>query len=69
DQADTDAAVAAAKRAFPAWSATPPAERLAKVEKILEIYQKRAGDMAWAISHEMGAPAEMSLNNQVASGT
>ncbi|WP_139291323.1 aldehyde dehydrogenase family protein, partial [Paracoccus sp. SM22M-07] len=32
DQADTDAAVAAAKRAFPAWSATPPAERLAKVE-------------------------------------
>ena len=25
DQADTDAAVAAAKRAFPAWSATPPA--------------------------------------------
>ena len=69
DQADTDAAVAAAKRAFPAWSATPPAERLAKVEKILEIYQKRAEDMAWAISHEMGAPAEMSLNNQVASGT
>lgn len=33
DQADTDAAVAAAKRAFPAWSATPPAERLAYVEK------------------------------------
>ena len=29
DQADTDAAVAAAKAAFPAWAATPPAERRA----------------------------------------
>jgi aldehyde dehydrogenase (NAD+) len=26
DQADTDAAVAAAKAAFPAWAATPPAD-------------------------------------------
>ncbi|MEY5038129.1 MAG: hypothetical protein RL472_1235, partial [Pseudomonadota bacterium] len=26
-EADTDLAVAAAKRAFPAWAATPPAER------------------------------------------
>lgn len=69
DQADTDAAVAAAKRAFPAWAATPPAERLAVVEKILAVYQSRAEDMAWAITHEMGAPSDMSLNNQVASGT
>ena len=30
-QADTDAAVAAAKAAFPAWAATPPAERRAAV--------------------------------------
>ena len=28
-QADTDAAVAAAKAAFPAWSETPPETRLA----------------------------------------
>ncbi|MFV0408873.1 MAG: aldehyde dehydrogenase family protein [Paracoccus sp. (in: a-proteobacteria)] len=68
-QADTDAAVAAARRAFPAWSATPPAERLAYVEKILEIYQRRAADMAWAISHEMGAPMDMSLGDQVNAGT
>ena len=27
DQADTDAAVAAAKAAFPAWATTPPAAR------------------------------------------
>ena len=28
-QADSDHAVAAAKRAFPGWAATPPAERIA----------------------------------------
>ena len=69
DQADTDAAVAAAKAAFPAWSQTEPAERLAAVERILEIYKRRAPDMAQAISHEMGAPAEMSLGDQVDSGS
>lgn len=68
DQADTDAAVAAAKAAFPAWAATPPAERLAYVEKILEIYKRRAPDMARAISLEMGAPQDMSLNDQVDCG-
>lgn len=69
DQADTDRAVAAAKAAFPAWSRTPPGERLGHVEKILEIYRRRAEDMAWAISHEMGAPQDMSLDDQVAAGT
>ncbi|WP_246587858.1 aldehyde dehydrogenase family protein [Paracoccus bogoriensis] len=69
DQADTDRAVAAAKRAFPAWAATPPAERLALVEKILEIYERRAPGMARAITMEMGAPADMSLGDQVESGS
>ncbi|WBU64217.1 aldehyde dehydrogenase family protein [Paracoccus aerodenitrificans] len=67
-QADTDAAVAAAKRAFPDWSATSREERLAVAEKILEVYKKRASDMAWAITHEMGAPADMSAGDQVAAG-
>lgn len=69
DQADTDRAVAAARGAFPAWAATPPAERLALVEKILKVYEARAQDMAWAISHEMGAPQDMSLGDQVDSGS
>ncbi|MFC3630150.1 aldehyde dehydrogenase family protein [Paracoccus angustae] len=69
DQADTDRAVAAAKAAFASWSRSEPSERLAHVEKILEIYNRRAEDMAWAISHEMGAPQDMSLNDQVAAGT
>lgn len=68
DQGDTDAAVAAAKAAFPAWSRTSPEERLAFIEKILEIYERRAEDMAWAISHEMGAPQDMSLGDQVGAG-
>ncbi|EBW2381198.1 aldehyde dehydrogenase family protein, partial [Salmonella enterica subsp. enterica serovar Enteritidis] len=54
--ADCDRAVAAAKAAFPAWAATPPAERRALVERILEQYEKRKEEMAQAISQEMGAP-------------
>lgn len=69
DQADTDRAVAAAKAAFPAWSQTPPAERLAAVERILAEYQARAKDLAEAMTHEMGAPSDMSLDDQVDSGS
>lgn len=68
-QADTDAAVAAAKAAFPAWAATPPAERLKYIEKILEIYKRRAADMAAAITAEMGAPTDMSMADQQDSGS
>ncbi|MGB6119189.1 MAG: aldehyde dehydrogenase family protein [Mesorhizobium sp.] len=66
---DVDHAVAAAKRAFDSWSQTRPDERLAYVEKILEIYQQRSGDMAKAISLEMGAPIDLATNSQVTSGT
>jgi aldehyde dehydrogenase (NAD+) len=68
-QADTDAAVAAAKAAFPAWMATPPAERIAHVEKILKVYESRAEDLAQATSMEMGAPIDMARQSQVPSGT
>lgn len=68
-QEDTDRAVAAAKAAFPAWSQSTPADRLAAVERILEAYQARAKDLAEAMTCEMGAPADMSLDDQVDSGT
>ena len=55
--ADTNAAVAAAKAAFPAWAATPPQTRLAYVEAILVQYHKHEEAMAQAISLEMGAPS------------
>ena len=41
-EADTNAAVAAAKAALPGWMATPVAERIALVEKLIEIYQSVA---------------------------
>lgn len=68
DQADTDKAVAAAKAAFPAWAATPPAERLAYVEKILAIYKRRAAEMGQAIEDEMGAPHDMAISDQAGAG-
>ena len=58
-QADTDAAVAAAKAAFPSWSQTSKAERLELLEKLLEVYKARQADMAEAISLEMGAPQKL----------
>jgi aldehyde dehydrogenase (NAD+) len=64
DQADTDAAVAAASAALPAWSATPPAQRKAYVQAILAQYNARAEEMAQAISLEMGAPIDMSRADQ-----
>ena len=68
DAADTNAAVAAAKAAFPAWAATPPADRLALVKRFLEIYEARLDDMAQAISLEMGAPIDMARASQATSG-
>ncbi len=64
DQADTDAAVGAAKTAFPSWAATAPAERRALVERILEQYEARKDEMAQAISLEMGAPIEFAAEEQ-----
>ena len=67
-EADTNAAVAAAKAAFPAWAATPVEERIALLEKLMEIYKARASEMAAAISLEMGAPQDMSAAQQVGAG-
>ena len=61
---DTDAAVAAAKAAFPAWAATPPAARRAYVVKILERYEARKEEFARAISMEMGSPLDHARNSQ-----
>ncbi|PIE15545.1 MAG: aldehyde dehydrogenase family protein [Rhodobacterales bacterium] len=69
DQADTDAAVAAAKAAFPAWAAVPHAEKLALTKKLLEEYNKRSDDLAEAMSVEMGAPIDLARTAQVGSGS
>ena len=67
--ADVDLAVAAARRAFPSWAATPLDERVAVIERLLEAYKARAHDMARAISQEMGAPMRLALEEQAAAGS
>jgi aldehyde dehydrogenase (NAD+) len=67
-KADVDKAVAAARKAFPAWSRTTKDERLALLQKVVEIYQRRYGEFVETISREMGAPLTLSKNAQAASG-
>ena len=66
--ADVDKAVSAARRAFSSWSRTPHSERLARLEALAAIYERRAADMAEAISSEMGAPKKLAVNAQAAAG-
>ncbi|MGQ0837957.1 aldehyde dehydrogenase family protein [Actinokineospora sp.] len=54
--ADVDAAVAAARSAFAAWSAVDPAERGAAVRRISAGLAARRGELAATISAEMGSP-------------
>ncbi len=66
--ADVDRAVAAARKAFESFSRTSVDERVALIEAILAEYKARAGDMAEAISQEMGAPISLARTAQVGSG-
>ena len=65
---DTNKAVKAAKSAFTTWKDTSKKERIDLLEKLLEIYKKRSGEMANAISLEMGAPMDWSTDVQTVSG-
>jgi aldehyde dehydrogenase (NAD+) len=66
--ADVDRAVKAARKAFATWSLTSREERLAVLQRILEQYQKRAGDLGAAITEEMGAPKALAHGFQVGLG-
>lgn len=65
---DVTAAVAAAQTAFERYSMTSKAERLALLQRLLELYRRRADDLAHAMTMEMGAPLTMSREAQAASG-
>ncbi len=58
--ADVDAAVAAARAAFPAWSELPKEERAAYLTKINEALEARTDEIASAISMEVGMPKFLS---------
>ena len=68
-QADTDAAVAAAKQAFQSWSQSSKAERIELMRRILAVYKQRSDEMGDTISQEMGAPVSMSRTAQSGSGS
>ena len=65
---DVDNAVAAAKAAFPAWSTSSVATRIAILDKIIAGIKARAEELALAISQEMGAPISMARTAQVGTG-
>ena len=67
--ADVDRAVAAAQRAFPAWSQSTREERIALLERAVAIYKRRREDMARAIAHEMGAPWWLAKGSQAGCGS
>ena len=68
DHADVDAAVAAAQAAFETFSQTSVEERVALLNKITELLGARSGDLAAAITSEMGAPGGLSKAAQAPTG-
>lgn len=55
-KAQLDKAVAAAKAAFPAWSATPIGERKAALVAIADVIEKNAQELARLLTQEQGKP-------------
>jgi len=66
--ADVDKAVKAARKAFAGWSQSSREERLDVLQAVLAEYQKRAGDLAEAVTEEMGAPPSLAAGPQVQLG-
>ncbi len=61
---DVESAVAAARRAFPSWSRTAPAERGKLLAAAAELLRQRADDVAAAIATDMGSPLGFALKVQ-----
>jgi len=64
-EADVDAAVRAARRAFGSWSRSSRDERLQLLGSILTEYGKRTAELAEAVTEEMGAPPSLAAGPQV----
>ncbi|MCL2896924.1 aldehyde dehydrogenase family protein [Brenneria tiliae] len=65
---DVDQAVRAARRAFAGWSETPHDRRIAALQRLQKIYDRRFEEMAQAISSEMGAPISFARRAQAEAG-
>jgi acyl-CoA reductase-like NAD-dependent aldehyde dehydrogenase len=51
---DVDAAVAAARRAFPSWSATTDAERTQKLKRVADLIEKHHQELSELVTREQG---------------
>jgi betaine-aldehyde dehydrogenase len=58
--ADVDAAVAAAKAAFPSWSRATPGQRSAALHELARVLQERAPELAEVESRQAGKPIRLS---------
>jgi acyl-CoA reductase-like NAD-dependent aldehyde dehydrogenase len=61
DEAMINRAVAAAKRAFPAWAARPIEERAALVNKLADALEARSGEFASLLTSEQGKPLDQAM--------
>ena len=66
--ADVEKAVAASRRAFPAWSETTRAQRLDLLRAIQSEYTKRQQELGEAVVEEMGAPMGLGCGFHVGLG-
>jgi len=62
DRALVDRAVAAAKAAFPAWAATPFAERVAVVHRMADALEQHADEVARLLTQEQGKPLSQAMD-------
>src|SRR5690606_38717294 len=57
---DVDAAVRAARAALPAWAATPPDERAARLTALRDVLAARREEIAETVTAELGSPLRLS---------
>lgn len=57
---DVDAAVRAAREAFPGWAATPPTDRAARIAALRDALVARKDEIAETVTAELGTPIGLS---------
>lgn len=63
--ADVDAAVAAAKKAFPGWAATPPGERARALLRMADLIEERGEEIADLEAADAGKPRAAVVEDEI----
>jgi betaine-aldehyde dehydrogenase len=64
-KADVDAAVAAARKAFPGWAATPPGERARALLRMADLIEERGEEIADLEAADAGKPRAAVVEDEV----